>query len=243
LSQRLYPLRQERRVAPWFIIVVSLASAACDNEDQTSLRTAGSGGIGVGGSAGGPSGGVSGNGGIGNGGRANGGGGNGGNGGTDLDAGADAAGPPGPCVVGTLEAYCSVVDCPPALAGARTRLRSNNEAPYLRGILQRSCVAVNGAARIAVSAEYLDWSRTFVYDAATEQLVGVELINDVAGCEVSDPREPGWVELMGFYGEASPDCSPDVDFVLPDACLSDAGAPLDGGSVLDAGPYECVVAP
>ena len=225
------------RVAPWFIVFASVASVACGDEDKTSvLPSAGSGG--AGGSSGGGTGGTSGTAGSSV-------GGNGGSAVDDLDAGtdaSDASSAGGECVLSTIAEYCGELDCP-ALADARAELRSSG--PFLRGIVQRPCVAANGDARIAVSGDYRSWSRTYVYDAATEQLVGVEVINDVADCYVVDPGEPGFGEYMGYYGEASPDCSPGgLDFFVPDACGIDAGAATGAPPAADAGPpFECVLTP
>jgi hypothetical protein len=153
--------RHDQPIATALLLLASLTSAACDDRDTTSmLPRAGSGGVGAGGAAGG-SGGTSG---TGTGGGA-----------TVLDAGTDASGdaasPASECVVGTLEAYCNRRECP-ALADAREALRDTG-VPYIRTIIQRPCAAPNGGARVAVTAQFLQWSLTYIYDAATEQLVGV----------------------------------------------------------------------
>jgi hypothetical protein len=234
----------QHRAAPWFIVLSSLAAAACNDRDETTVPPGGAGGAsgaGLGGSAGGPVGGSSGN--AGNAGS----GGNGGSAGTDLDAGADAtadaASSANACVLGPLATYCGVFECP-ALADARNELRTT-DAPSIKAIIQRPCVAPNGAARIAVTGQFLAWLRTYIYDAATEQLVGVDYINDVGGCEVIDPGEPGFGDSTGFFGEASPDCSPGgLDLFLPDGCAIDAGTLEDLYDLADAGPpYECVLTP
>jgi hypothetical protein len=231
-------LRHDHPIAAWLLLLASLSSSACDDRDQTTtLPRAGSGGVGAGGSAGGT-------GGTGTGGSSGDGG--SGTGGTVLDAGADASddasGPSSVCVVGTLEAYCSRRQCP-ALADAREALRDTG-VPYLRTIIQRPCAAPGGAARVAVTAQFLQWSLTYIYDAATEQLVGVEYIDDVGGCVVIDPNEPGFGQFTGFYGEEAPDCSPGgLDFFIPDGC-ADAGVIDNPPLGLDAGPpYECVLTP
>jgi hypothetical protein len=244
MFQTLRYTRRQHRAASRFIVLVSFAAVACNDRDETTVPpggAGGAGGAGLGGSAGGPVGGSSGN--AGNAGS----GGNGGSAGTDLDAGADAtadaASSGNVCVLGPLATYCGVFECP-ALADARYELR-NTGTPYLKAIIQRPCVAPNGAARIAVTGQFLAWSRTYIYDAATEQLVGVDYINDLGGCEVIDPGEPGFGDSTGFYGEASPDCSPGgLDLFIPDGCAIDAGTREDLNNFPDAGPpYECVLTP
>jgi hypothetical protein len=224
--------RHDQPIAAALLLLASLTSAACDDRDATSmLPRAGSGGVGAGGAAGG-AGGTSGTGTDG--------------GATALDAGTDASGdassPASACIVGTLEAYCNRRECP-ALADAREALRDTG-APYIRTIIQRPCAAPNGGARVAVTAQFLQWSLTYIYDAATEQLVGVEYIDDVAGCMVIDPNEAVFGQFTGFYGEAAPDCSPGgLDFFIPDGC-ADAGVIDNPPLGLDAGaPYECVLTP
>jgi len=225
------------RIAPCFILLAGLASTACGDQDNTAVvPTAGSGGGGAGGTSG--SAGTAGAAG------SSGSGGGGGSAGDELDAGtdasdaSDASNPESECVLSTLDAYCGALTCP-ALADARDLLRASG--PYLRIIVQRPCVSANGAARIAVSGDYWGHSRTYVYDAESEQLVGVEVIDDIFECPEIEPGDPGFGEYMGYYGEASPDCSPGLPFVVPDACGIDAGAmtpPPDAGPAL-----ECVLTP
>jgi hypothetical protein len=244
MFQTLPQFHRQHRTSSWLIVLVSLASFACNDRDETKVPpggAGGSGGTGLGGSAGASVAGSSGSGGTaGNAGN----GGSGGSVGVDLDAGADAtidaSSSVRDCVVGTLEAYCGQFECP-ALADARDELRSSDQPPYLRAIIQRPCVAPNGAARIAVTGEFRSWSRTYIYNAATEQLVGVDYINDFGGCEVLDPGDPDFGDTTGFFGEASPDCSPGgLRLFIPDGC-ADAGAVAN--APLDAGPYECVLTP
>jgi hypothetical protein len=229
--------RHGHPIAAWLLLLASFAPTACEDRDETTaLPRAGSGGVG----AGGPAGGTAGSSGA----RAGGAGGSSGDGGAGLDAGADASGdasgPGSGCVAGTLEAYCDRRECP-ALADAREALRDTG-VPYVRTIIQRPCVAPNGAARVAVTAQFLQWSLTYIYDAATEQLVGVEYIDDVGGCVVIDPNEPAFGQFTGSYGEEAPDCSPGgLDFFIPDGC-ADAGVIDNPPLGLDAGPpYECVL--
>lgn len=232
-----------RCLVPCLIGLASVA-LACEDRDATSVTApGGSGGSGAAGSSGSGSGGTS------LGGSAGSNAGNGGSAGTDLDAGtdADAASAGDGCVLSTLAEYCGVLECP-ALADARGAFRGTT-IPFLRAIVQRPCAAVNGAARIAVTGHFWAWTRTYIYDAATEQLVGVEYIDDV-GCpwpsgSADDPTEPGFGYYTGFYGEASPDCSSGgLALELPAGCV-DAGAALeDWEPSFDAGaPYECVIAP
>jgi hypothetical protein len=237
-------LRPAHPLAAWLVLLASVTSAACDDRDETTVGPrAGSGGIAAGGSAGvtggtGGTGGSSGDGGTG-------GSSEGGTGGV-LDAGADASGDASAagneCVAGTLEAYCNRRACP-AFADARDVLRDTG-APYIRTIIQRPCVAPNGAARIAVMAQYLQWSLTYIYAADTQQLVGVEYLDDVDGCMLLEPDDLGFGQYSGFYGEAAPDCSSGgLLFFIPDGC-PDAGVIDNPAGGVDAGPpYECVLAP
>lgn len=215
---------------------------ACDDKDRTSVGgpggSAGAGTAGSGGNAGGGNGGTSAGGNAGNGGSA----------GADLDGGidatadADAASVGGACVLSTIEEYCAALACP-ALADARDEFR-NSTTPYLRAIVQRPCVAPNGDARIAVTGHFGAWTRTYIYDAATEELVGVEFIDDLGGCSPpANPSDTGLGSWGGFYGEAAPDCSSGgLPIELPAGCV-DAGAALEDWEP-DAGPpYECVLAP
>jgi hypothetical protein len=230
--------RDGGRVPCYLFSLASVAFAVgCDgaNDVIRTLPFAGSGGGGAGGSSAGTAG------------SPFGGEGGGGAGGTETggrDAGADAASPEDDCVVGTLEQYCSVRDCP-AFADARSSLRSP-PFPVWRTqvIVQRPCTTPNGAARISVSADYQAGSLTYVYDAATLALVAVEFIDDDlgrcsgAGVEFGDN---GFGVAAGYFGEASPDCGPGYEFYVPPACGSlDAGAPEDGGP--DGGrPSECIL--
>jgi hypothetical protein len=145
-------------------------------------------------------------------------------------------------VLSTIEEYCSTLACP-SLAEAREEIRST-DTPFLRAIIQRPCVSANGSARISVTGHFLAWSRTFIYDAETQALVGVQYIDDVASCQRVAPTEPGFGSFTGFYGEVAPDCGPgELGIVIPDAC-ADAGALDDYGWAIDAGPpYECVLGP
>jgi hypothetical protein len=226
-------LQHGRRVACCLLSLAGFAFAAgCDDaEDDTQvLPRAGSGGGGAGGSTGGTAGTpASGEG--------------GGVGGTeteDRDAGADAAPVASDCVVGTLEQYCSVQECP-EFDEARSNLRSLRAFPALTAqvIVQRPCTAPSGAARIAVSADYRSMSLTYIYDAATEALVGVELIDDLGLCSGRDVEfgDPGFGVVSGYYGEASPDCGSGFPrFDVPAACGS-----LDAGLPDDAGPAVCIL--
>jgi hypothetical protein len=223
-----------RRIACYLISLVGLAFAAgCDDaKDDTQVQPrAGSGGGGAGGSTGGTAGTTA--------------GGEGGAAGSmePRDAGADASPPASDCVVGTLEQYCSVQECP-AFDDARISLRRLRGFPLTaRVIVQRPCEAPSGAARIAVSADYRSMALTYIYDAATEALVGVELIDDLGLCSGSDVEfgDPAFGNVSGYYGEASPDCGSGFPrFDVPAACGSfDAGAPDDAGP--DAGPSECIL--
>ncbi len=162
----------------------------------------------------------------------------------DRDAGADAAPPASDCVVGTLEQYCSAQECP-EFDEARSNLRRLSSFPALtpQVIVQRPCTAPSGAARIAVGADYRSMSLTYIYDATTEALVGVEFIDDLGPCSGSDVEfgDPGFGVVSGYYGEASPDCGSGFPrFNVPAACGAlDAGVPDDAGP--DAGPSECVL--
>jgi hypothetical protein len=235
----------------WAVLLAGLVPAilACDDaKDRTSLQPiAGSGGhdAGPGGRAGG-----------GNGGRA--GDGNGGAVTEMRDASPDAPPNARSCVVGTLEAYCAVDECPPSFAAARVELRVGATGAASI-IVQRPCTATDGSPRVSVSAKYPGESMAFIYDAETERLVGVQLVDDLGGC-------PGAGQSTGegspgIYGEESPDCGsggPGSDFILPAACGSpgdwaqrDGGLPDDGvqgdGGLLDGGPradpHECILTP
>jgi hypothetical protein len=226
------PWRRRRRcIARSIVWLAGVAiSAGCDDaEDDTQVEPrAGSGGGGSG--AGGSVGGTAGS------------GGDGGSAGNrdDRDAGADAAPPASDCVLGTLEQYCSVRECP-AFEDARSSLRRLRGFPALEAqvIVQRPCVAPSGAARVAVSARFEAASLTYIYDAANEALVGVEFIDDLGLCSGDDVElgEPGFGDVSGYYGEAAPDCGSGFpSFDVPAAC----GA-LDAGVPDDAGPSECIL--
>jgi len=221
------------------VLLAGLASGCDDAKDQTLVRlTAGAGGSGGSGGSGAGSG--------------------GGNGGAvteirdaSADATADAADAASSCVVGTLERYCAVTgDCPPSLAAARVELREI----YALGasiIVQRPCTAPDGSARVSVSANYASMSKAFIYEAETERLLGVEVIDDLGPCSgVGHGLGTAFGQVAGFYGEESPDCGSggyDSDFIIPAACsLPDGGAQREA-EVLDGGPhaepYECILTP
>ena len=126
-------------------------------------------------------------------------------------------------------------------------------------IVQRACSAPDGSPRISVSADYTIESKAFIYDAATEQLVGVQLIDDTGDCHhgPAPADDHGFGEVHGYYGEVSPDCHPGFpghilipaacnwDYpprgsVLLDAGTGDAGTP---DASPEAGPHECILAP
>jgi len=160
-------------------------------------------------------------------------------------------------VVGTLEHYCALLSCPPTFAAARAELRQILGALDAKIIVQRACSAPDGSPRVSVSADYISMSKAFIYDAATEQLVGVHVFDDLGGCH-SGPApadDHGFGEVPGYYGEESPDCGNDSTFLIPAACnwdypsgaapVLDAGAGDAGGldAGADAGPHECILAP
>jgi hypothetical protein len=207
---------------------------------------------------------AAGSGGDGSAGNGSGGNGSGGNGGTleQRDAGGDAApdasSPERSCRIGSLEDYCAAgFTCPDSPAAARTRLHDaiGSLVPVI--IVQRACSAANGAARVSVSASYRSLAMSYIYDAQTRQLVGVQVVDDVS-CTVQGLTPGGFGQYPGYYGEESLDCGASLSpFVIPAACnppddwLSrDAGtagaAPTDAGAdagSLYADPYECILVP
>jgi hypothetical protein len=235
-----------QRVVPWRLGLAALACAAlaCNTApDETSIQPgAGAGGAGSGGS-GGSAGNSGGSGGVVELGDAS----------ADTGTGGSAGSGGDSCVVGTLERYCSVLSCPPTFAAARTQLR-HSYALDAQIIVQRACSAPDGSLRVSVSANYGSMSKAFIYDAATEQLVGVQVVDDTGDCHTGPAPDPGFGDVPGFYGEASPDCGTHFpDFIIPAACdypsgdaggldagVSDAGV-RDAGP--DAGPHECILAP
>ena len=236
----------QQRIVPWYLGVATLACAAlaCNTgPDETSIAPgAGAGGGGSGGS-GGNSGG---SGGVVEPGDAS----------TDATADTGAGGSSGSngdCVAATLERYCALLSCPPTFAAARTQLR-HIYALDAKIIVQRACSAPDGSPRVSVSADFGSMSKAFIYDAATEQLVGVHVFDDLGGCHVGPTLSDEALGSRGYYGEASPDCGNNSDFLIPAACnwdypsedpvldagVGDAGA-RDAGP--DAGPHECILAP
>jgi hypothetical protein len=217
------------------MISLAWAVVGCEgSSDGTPLQpTAGSGGSGGSGSSGG------------SGGSPTLTAGNGGTGGSPFDAGADATsdatGPSDLCVPGSLASYCADHPCP-AFADAQQALRQPLRfATPVIDIVQRSCVASDGSARVSVAANYGSWTRTFIYDAETRQLTGVVLRDDVGPtCDGSGVFDD---ELSGFYGERARDCEwhgRPAACDAGDAGISDAGA-SDAGP--DAGPQACVLTP
>jgi hypothetical protein len=193
-----------------------------------------------------------------------GGNGSGGNGGSweQRDAGGDAAPDAASgersCRVGSLEDYCGAgFACPDSPAAARTQLQDPIALLVPVIIVQRACSAANGEARVSVSASYRSLAMSYIYDAQSRQLVGVQVVDDV-GCTVQGLTPEGFGQHPGYYGEESLDCGASLNpFVVPSACslpddwLSrDAGtpatAPTDAGAdagSLYAGPYECILVP
>lgn len=233
MSKRVSGYGKGQRQVTRLLSMVSLAWAVvgCEgSSDGTALQpTAGSGGSGSsGGSGGSPT--LT--------------AGNGGTGGSPLDGGtdatADATGPSELCVPGSLATYCASHACP-AFADAPDALRQPlGFATPVADIVQRSCVAADGSARVSVAGNYLSWTRTFIYDAE-QQLTGVVLRDDVGPtCDGSGVFDD---ELSGFYGERAPDCEWNgrpaacdaADAGISDAGISDAGP--------DAGPRVCVLTP
>lgn len=230
LDTVLHGLRPARRIAACVVtFACSALMAGCDDaKDDTALTPrAGSGGAGAGG--GGVAGTTAGTGGARAGAAGE------GTGGTETearDAGADAQSATSDCVVGTLEQYCSVAACP-AFEDARSRLRFLGGVLWAQVIVQRPCTAPSGAARVSVSADYQSMSLTYIYDAASEALVGVEFIDDLGPCSGAqwEVGDPGFGSVSGYYGEASPDCGSGFpEFEVPSACGSfEPGAPDDAG--------------
>lgn len=154
-----------------------------------------------------------------------------------TDATADATGAVDLCEPGLLTTYCANSPCP-AFDAARQALRdSMGFLTPVAAIVQRSCTAPDGSARVSVGADYRSWTRTFIYDAETHQLTGVVLSNDLGiRCDGDD-------SLSGRHGERSPDC--EWRDPVPSGCeTSDAGSSDAGSS--DAGlggPLGCVLTP
>lgn len=226
-----FPTRQSSQLrSVWWLPALSLGCIAlgCDETDEVRITPPdGSGGSsgssGSGGSTGGNGGGVNTAGGV---------------GAPMDDAGADATAPGDLCVPGSLTAYCASNACP-VFADAQQSLRQDRmgfPSPLL-AIVQRPCVADDGSARISVAANYLAWTKTFIYDAQSLQLVGVVLTDDVA--PICDGTGVYPDSLAAFHGERAPDCEwPDE---LPAACeAADAGVE-DAGA--DAGTLVCVLTP
>jgi len=143
-------------------------------------------------------------------------------------------------VLGTLEQYCSLLECP-TLAEAPSSLRVLRNFPALSAqvIVQRPCSAPGGEARISVSADFRSAALAYIYDAATEALVGVEFIDDLGACSGRGvgSDDPGFGNVSGYYGEESRDCGSGFPrFIVPDACDS-----RDAGATNDAGPSVCIV--
>src|SRR5262245_1042678 len=180
------------------LLLAALLGLACGSTDGTILLqpAAGAAGSGSGGSAG--VGGSSGAGGTG--------------GATEpRDAGPDAN-PDGSssgrsCVVGPLERYCALgsASCPATYAGARAKLREGFGAFGPRLILQQACAAPDGSARVRVSGVYPSLSLSYIYDAATEQLVSVQIYDDRGGCFAGERvDDDNFGSIHGFYGEDLP---------------------------------------
>lgn len=147
-----------------------------------------------------------------------------------ADATADAVSPVDLCEPGLLTTYCANNPCP-AFDAARQALRDPlGLVTPVAAIVQRSCTAPDGSARVSVGANYRSWTRTFIYDAETHQLTGVVLSNDL-GILCDSALDI----LSGRHGEGSPDC--EWRDPLPSGCET-----RDAGSG-DAGPLECVLAP
>ena len=252
LSRRLSGAPRRGFARP-LLLLAALAGAGCGSTDGRMLLQpgAGSSGGGSGGATGGSSagGGSSGTGGSG--------------GATELrDAGADAKSdaslPEHSCVVGSLAAYCAraTSHCPSSYAEARARLTTDFLGRPSLLIVQRACSAPDGSARVRVTGDFSNLRLTYVFDAATEQLVSFHVWDDTGGCPggpVLDSESFGAVP--GFYGEALPDCTGELNTaecgLPPDWHLLDAGplraalvdAGVDAGSLDDGGPYECILAP
>lgn len=158
-----------------------------------------------------------------------------------MDATADATSPVAQCEHGLLATYCANSPCP-AFDAARPALRDTMgfQTPVV-AIVQRSCVAPNGSARVSVGADYISWTRTFIYDAETHLLTGVVLSNDLGIRCASD----GDI-LSGRHGEFAPDCEwQGVGSGCEASGAGDAGS--DDAGPGDAGllgqPLECVLTP
>jgi hypothetical protein len=220
----------------------ALASAACGDTDGKALYRPGPGASGSAGNMGAAgTGGTSGSG-------------AGGSGGTTeprdagLDSSADATSPGGSCVVASLAAYCAVETCPANYAEARSLLPSQGlGVAQLRFLLQQACSAPDGSPRLAVSGDFRSFSKSYIFDATSGQLVSVFIYDDLGGCAGPNPMFIG--SERGFYGDELPACGFRYDdYDVPPACSLDAGS-SDAGSFIDAGAdagggwYECILAP
>jgi hypothetical protein len=164
-----------------------------------------------------------------------------------ADATADATSSDDPCALSSIEEYCQrrLNDCP-SLADARFSLRARPFENTPRRIVQRSCTAADGSPRISVGAGSWNWSKTFIYDAQTQQLLGVTVTDDTGCHGRMYLNEDNFGSVPGYYGEKSRDCG----FVVPKECGWSGGpldvdaGPVDGGDAgQDLRNNECILAP